>query len=199
MDKKPAEFHVFRIGRVIWRSIKFIMGRLMWFAVFCCTLMGAVLIYDATRTLIDTGENYFQYPYAAEGIYVDPHGYAILLRKNKRYRMCDVKDCIEGDWYDMLGPRPALEWVLRRTPKRMVTLENIYTTALGQRFYRNVRMRHDKDWHLPWYQPQPLVPASPHLVGQIENCRWLGDMPCFAYGHAGDSFRKSASFADPGK
>lgn len=146
---------------------------------------------------IDANLESFQNPPVAAGIYVDVRGYGLILRRNKHYRMCDVKSCIEGTWHDAPAPRSFMRQLRHVPPLRQVTLENVYTTALGQRFYRNVRMRHQKDWHLLWHQPQPFAPASPHLVGQIENCRRLVDMPCLAYGHAGETLRKAASFADP--
>lgn len=197
MGLKHILLHLLRICRFIWHSVRFILNKLIWVVFVCGVLMGALILYHITHLFIYTGKSRLEYPYAVEGIYVDSQGYAVLLRKNNRYRMCDVKDCVEGEWYKMPEPRPDFKLTILRASKYMVTLENVYTTPLGQRFYSNVRQQHRRDWHMPWRADKPAVPPSPHLVGRIENCLWLGNMPCFAYGTDGDSFRKAASFVEP--
>jgi hypothetical protein len=162
-------------------------------ALFIMTLLVLMMVFFRVYDSLVA----FRNPAAAPGVYVDAKGYVIMLRKTMRYRLCDVKDCIEGDWHDSAAPRSTLQRLLQRAPQRRVTLDNVYNSALGQRLYSAVRERHMRGWQMPWRAPEAYVADRPQLVGQIENCLWFGNMPCLAYGHNGDSFRKAAAFTDP--
>ncbi len=75
----------------------------------------------------------FKDEFGAPGIYVDPSGYVIFIKKDMRYKACDKDQCVEGDWeYQGVSKNPEHPEV-----KVYIALIDIFKTKFGEKMERD--------------------------------------------------------------
>jgi hypothetical protein len=137
-------------------------------------------------------------PPLAPGVYVQSEGFALILRKNMRYRLCDATSCIEGGWHDTPAPQSLLRRLWRAPPLHQVRLDSVYMTEPGKHLDRMIIARHRTGWRYAWdHHDIPSDTTHPYLAGIIKDAPQYGGITCLIFGVQDDCFRKVASFTDP--
>jgi hypothetical protein len=148
----------------------------------------------------------------APGIYVDPSGYVIFIKKDMRYAACDKDQCVEGDWeYQGVSKIPE-----HPEFKVSITLIDIFKTKFGQKMERDAiygqytranysydmydeRVRSEYN-HMVRYRLSYSDPKDQYaLQGPIMLCYTYSNRPCLKYSASKDidgenGFLKVASY-----
>jgi hypothetical protein len=148
----------------------------------------------------------------APGIYVDPSGYVIFIKKDMRYAACDKDQCVEGPWeYQAASDDPGYPEI-----KVFITLIDIFKTKFGEKMERDAvygqytRANYSYDMYDERVRSDyngvvrnRLSNSDPKyqyaLQGPVMRCYTYNNQPCLKYNDSKDidgenGFLKVASY-----